>query len=256
VDFLTAAVNLRCQRFNSTALSPLAIRKIAGDIIPAVPTTTTLAAALALQETLKLAQERSLSRHRSFPASKDGFWRGLLSFRRLGRGQQGLQRGEEEARERLLQRFRNSFFSLRQPEILSVSPVPAPSAAAMTLWNYFTVPHPHPPLCLRFTSSQATDETGREMSAEEITVADVASLLQCSFNASLASLLWEHRLLFDSGSDLGPDPSLEQLLQQTEREGGAEGGEEVDVLMEAVRGEERFLVPAPLRMRRPSRRVI
>lgn len=99
------------------------------------------------------------------------------------------------------------------------------------------------------------------MSAEEITVADVASLLQRSFNASLASLLWEHRLLFDStlspsGSDLGPGPSLEQLLQQTEREGGAEGGEEVDVLMEAVRGEERFLVPAPLRMRRPSRRVI
>jgi hypothetical protein len=122
-----------------------------------VPTATALAAALALQETLKLAQERSLSRS-SFPtAGPYGFWRRLLSLcrelQRRGQGQgQGEGQREEREKKRLLQKFRNSFFSLRQPELLSVSPLPAPeillspvasppppAAAAVSLWNYFTV---------------------------------------------------------------------------------------------------------------------
>ena len=94
------------------------------------------------------------------------------------------------------------------------------------------------------------------MSAEEIRVDDIISLLQNLVNASLCSLLWGDRVLFDSalhpsGSSLSVEQSVQRAMEGERRRD--EGAEEIDVLMEAVRGEERFLVPAPVRIPRRRR---
>jgi hypothetical protein len=124
------------------------------------------------------------------------------------------------------------------------------------------------------------DKEGKELSSEEVTIADISSLLQHLFNASLSSLLWEDHLLYDSSLPLscrGQGLSLERCLQRAETQrrerekgrgqgqgqGEEHGEKDVEVMMEGVleqrrgeggrqrEGQRRFIVPAPLRICRP-----
>jgi hypothetical protein len=162
-------------------LSSLQVRQLAGDIIPAVPTATTLVAAYAVQELLKVTEERIVSRRLPFrrPRPQRG---GLLGRKIFQRGKkaaapearvtvgEGTESQSHSERERLLERFRNIYFCLRQPEVIAVRPVPAPviestTGRAFTLWDAFVA-----------------------SAADEVTIADVNSLLSLHFNASLSSL--------------------------------------------------------------------
>lgn len=113
------------------------IRQLAGDIIPALSTSTTLAASLAVNELLKLVEDRHTSHLqmtlRKFP-------------RRLFPSKQRLNM------EYSLDKYRNHFFSLKEPEIISAQPLPPPvvfttAYQPITLWNQFQVCHPFLPSC-------------------------------------------------------------------------------------------------------------
>lgn len=67
IDFIASAANIRCDNYGIHCLSPLEVKKIAGRIIPAIATTTSVVSGLAIVEALKciMAPSMKLGAHRN-----------------------------------------------------------------------------------------------------------------------------------------------------------------------------------------------
>jgi hypothetical protein len=65
IDFITAAANLRARNYAIPEADRLKIKKIAGKIIPAIATTTSVVSGLVALELIKVAKKMSMENHRN-----------------------------------------------------------------------------------------------------------------------------------------------------------------------------------------------
>lgn len=141
VCFAAAATNIRCGVYSLPPVDSLHVQRVAGKIVPAVATTTSLVAGLVALELVKVAAER-VSFRRKLAGGDSGEGEGSarpsftdLTALRLSESQR------EAERERLLGRFRNTFANLARPLLAFAQPVAAESypspdgAEAFTMWS-------------------------------------------------------------------------------------------------------------------------
>jgi ubiquitin-activating enzyme E1 len=148
VAFVAAASNIRCQLYSLPPVDSLTVQRIAGKIVPAVATTTSLVAGLVSLELLKIASERI--RYRAaflLTVGKHGVsaHQHQSEFTRLDAlGLTG--NGLEQEKDRLLARFRNTFANLARPLLAFAQPVcadeyPSPLAhESFTMWSVLEPP--------------------------------------------------------------------------------------------------------------------
>ncbi len=115
VTFVTLLSNMRCVNYNLLMVNELEVQKVAGRIVPALATTTSIVAGLVCLEIVKIAIER-VKYKKQYPSSNDGFqahWRRLMST------------GSPEERSQKLAIFRNSFINVATPLLAFVQPMEA-----------------------------------------------------------------------------------------------------------------------------------
>lgn len=135
VAFAAAASNIRCDVYSLPQVDSLHVQRVAGNIVPAVATTTSLVAGLVCLELVKVASERvSFRKKMDIVSASQGEgegevevkgWRGrenamFTDFAALSITDEQQQAAEVE---RLLARFRNTFVNLARPLLAFAQPV-------------------------------------------------------------------------------------------------------------------------------------
>lgn len=143
VAFAAAASNIRCGVYSLPQVDSLHVQRVAGKIVPAVATTTSLVAGLVSLELVKVASERASFRRRMAANASDNDAPAAgaepiftdLSVLPLSESQR------QAERERLLSRFRNTFANLARPLLAFAQPVeaegyPSPGGdQTFTMWS-------------------------------------------------------------------------------------------------------------------------
>lgn len=109
VAFVTSAANMRCLIYSLRGVDQLEVQKVAGKIVPALATTTSLVAGLVSLELLKVASERVIQRNRHRQQNQQSAQKIMAS----------------EEKNRLLSRYRNSFVNMARPLLAFAQPVEA-----------------------------------------------------------------------------------------------------------------------------------
>lgn len=118
LDLLTAASNLRCSVYSIRPVSTLEVQTIAGQIIPAIATTTSIVSGLVSLEVMKLVNERILQQRQ---AKKRKIWTlGLDSL--ISRV---FKRRRPQDSPLSLDKFRNSFVSVADGSFAFSAPMEA-----------------------------------------------------------------------------------------------------------------------------------
>lgn len=148
VAFASAASNIRCAIYSLPSVDSLHVQKVAGNIVPAVATTTALVAGLVSLELVKVASERVNFRRKVRKRVRDEEQEqedepsGFSDLNRL----YSSSKTREAEKERLLERFRNTFANLARPLLAFAQPVeaegyPAPAGSELfTMWSILEVP--------------------------------------------------------------------------------------------------------------------
>ncbi len=149
MQIVAAAANLRARVFSIRQSSELEVQRIAGNIIPALATTTSLVAGLVSLEVVKIAAERVRARRlreteqfegqvdeSSTKGAKLSLMRRLFGRRVVRPAISALRAvtattGDRERR-RLLSRFHNSFVNLATPMLAFSEPVEAEAYSVQT----------------------------------------------------------------------------------------------------------------------------
>ncbi len=152
VSFVAAAANLRARAYGLRECSELEVQRVAGNIIPALGTTTALVAGLVSLELVKIATERirarqtgvmgagairSRDRVRAPKKKKSFFGRIFLKSSLAASTDQTATRSSPPVsaaeKVRLLARFRNSFVNLATPMLAHSEPAPADTFQVRTM---------------------------------------------------------------------------------------------------------------------------
>lgn len=186
VQFVASASALRCRVYSIEELSGgyLAVQQLAGRIIPAVATTTSIVAGLVTHELIKIAGEKIRMRRQKI--SESAYLRSNVQH--------------------ILPRFRNAFVNIARPTLAFAQPVEANSyssagnpTSVFTMWD-----------TLEFHSKQKYE---RDLALETITMEDIQEYLQRRFHSNLriTSLSVEDLLLFADFLSSSDEEKLEQF---------------------------------------------
>ncbi len=114
VSFATHLSNMRCVNYNLLQVSELEVQKVAGRIVPALATTTSIVAGLVCLEMVKIAVEKvKFKRQNRGVEGFKSYWRRIMST------------GNSAERSQHLASFRNSFINVATPLLAFVQPMEA-----------------------------------------------------------------------------------------------------------------------------------
>ena len=217
VNFIVAASNIRSSVFGIPPIDRLSVRKIAGNILPAIITTTSAAAGLACIELIKIAAEKC----RDLPTEDKSFgffrstWKAVKTFfagdsafinskgTRFAMTPQRIKLGGSN-----MKKFRNSFFDLSsfsnaysQPALATIKSIAGRNGEAdirysdwdfvevsvnLMLWHKETIAY----LCPQRLLWQVTGST------KDLSCIDIQDAVYALFGVQMISISLDNQLLF------------------------------------------------------------
>ena len=125
VDFVHHAANLRACAYDLPVVDRLEVQRVAGEIVPAVATTTSIVAGLVSLELVKIARERVQLKRQGRSPDVSPLEQIITATGHVEKEEEEEEEVRSALRERLLNTFRNAFINVARPMLAFAQPPPA-----------------------------------------------------------------------------------------------------------------------------------